>query len=524
MEKMKRFHWLLVLVLAFLSCQKYSGVPQNVAEVLDQAGSNKEELLKVIDHYKTQSDTLKLKAAYFLIGNMGDKCYSHFSVVDSNGTNVHFNVLDYPDYKAMVAAWDSIEALRGPIHNKRDSVAYDRNVITAKFLITTIDLAFKAWREYPWAHHINFDQFCEYILPYRGSNEPLEDWRTYFYKKYQWVADSVKHKDDPVEAADFINNDIKSWFKFDPRFYRQSTDQGMSEMLRNKKGRCEDMTNLAIYAMRSMGIPVMSDFTPYWAKTGNNHAWNAIIDKRGNVIIFMGGGSNPGEYKLNQAKAKVYRKTFARQPNSLAAIKPKWEAAPPYINRNTIVDVTRDYGPVADVNLVLAKEKPDSCDFAYICVFNSGEWRAIHWSKIAPGNKVRFTDMGLDIAYLPAFYIHKKIVPAGVPFILSKAGQVIPLKPDTLHTRTIRLLSTTRKVTRNATDTIERAFFAPGKRYELFYWNKGQWNSLGKQTAGKGPLVFKGVPSNALYWLVAEKSNREERIFTVDQNGKQVWW
>ena len=522
---MKRIHLIFLLVFGILfSCQKYAGLPQNVAEVLEKAGSNKKELLKVIDHYRAPGDSLKLKAAYFLIGNMGDKCYTHFDVVDSTGASVHFNVLDYPDYRAMVAAWDSIEAIRGPIHNQRDSVAYDSHVITAKYLITNIDLAFKAWHEFPWAHHINFKQFCEYILPYRGSNEPLEAWRPYFYKKYHWVADSVKDKTSPVEAAVWVNNDIKSWFKFDPRFYRQSTDQGLSEMLRNKKGRCEDMTNLAMYAMRAMGIPVMSDFTPYWAKTGNNHAWNALIDKNGKVVIFMGAGANPGQYKLNQAKAKVYRKTFARQPNSLAAIKPSWEVAPPYINRSNIVDVTRDYGPVADVALTLAKPKPDSVTFAYLCVFNSGEWRAIQWGKIGPKNQVRFKDMGLDIAYLPAYYVHKKVAPAGDPLILTKSGQIRPLKADTTRLRTIRLYSTTRKITRNATDSIEKAYFVPGKAYELFYWATGRWHSLGKQTAGRGPLVFRNVPSHALYWLVAEKSNREERIFTIDARGKQVWW
>ncbi len=520
---MKRNTLLLLLVLFLLSCQRGTRVPENVEKVLAKAGRNRVELEKVIRHYSNPEDSLKLQAAYFLIGNMEQQYYSHFIVVDSNKSDLHFNVLDYPDYRAMVAAWDSIEAERGEIYNWRDTTIYDYETISADYLITNIDLAFKVWREFPWARHINFEQFCEYILPYRGSNEPLEDWRTFFYNKYQWVRDSVTHADDPVEAAILINNDIRSWFKFDPRFYRQSTDQGLNEMLTNKMGRCEDMTNLAIYAMRAMGIPVMSDFTPYWAKTGNNHAWNAIINKEGKVIIFMGGESNPGEYRLNQAKAKVYRKTFARQPESLAAIKPKWEKAPPYINRNNIVDVTRDYVPVADVKLTLQKEVPDSTHFAYICVFNTGEWRAIHWSKILDGNEANFTDMGLDIAYLPAFYVHEKIVPAGQPFILTRNGEINFLIADSTNPKTIRLISTTQRVTRNATDNIKKAFFKPGLTYELFYWDDG-WKSLGKKKAGQGALVFERVPANALYWLVAENSRKDERIFTIDADGRQVWW
>ncbi len=520
---MKKSLFILLSGLLLISCSNLPRIPQQVEKTLKLAGKNRTELEKVIKHYADSGDSLKLKAAFFLIGNMQQQNYSHFIIADSNRKDTHFNVLDYPDYKRMVSAWDSIEALRGEIGNWRDKTVYDYDVITSGYLIANIDLAFKAWREFPWAGHINFDQFCEYILPYRGSNEPIEEWRPFFYEKYAWVQDSVKDKTDPVAVAALINNDIKSWFKFDSRFYRRSTDQGLSEMLKNKSGRCEDMTNLAIYAMRAMGVPVMSDFTPYWAKTGNNHAWNALIDKNGNVVIFMGGLNNPGEYQLNQAKAKVYRKTFARQPQSLAAVKPSWEKVPPYINRDNIIDVTRDYCPVSDVKLILEKEKPDSVNYAYLCVFNSGEWKALAWSPVDSGNRVNFKDMGRDIVYLPAYYRFKKIIPAGVPFILSAEGNIIPLNPRTDKSHSVKLVSTTRKITKNATDNIERAYFKKGLKYRLYYWNVG-WKIIGGKKASGKALIFANVPENALLWLTAENSRKQERIFTIDKNGKQVWW
>ena len=513
------------IIVIIFSCTQINRVevPENVQAVLEKSGDNRKELEKVINAYQHPEDSSKLKAAFFLISNMEEKCFIRFTVVDSTEKDIGFNVLNYPDYNKMISGWDSLEDMYGKLHQKKEEIVIDYNTITSSFLISNIDLAFKAWTENPWARHIKFDQFCEYILPYRSTNEPLENWRTYFYDKYSWVKDSVKQKNDPIEASILINNDIKSWFTFDPRFYRQSTDQGLSNMLKNKIGRCEDMTNLTIFAMRSMGIPVMSDFTPYWAKTGNNHAWNAIIDTTGKVIIFMGAESNPGVYKLNRAISKVYRKTFAKQQNSLAAIKDEWEKAPRYINRNNIVDVTRDYVPVADVNLTLEKEIPDSANFAYICVFNTGEWKVIQWSKIADGRTVTFTDMGKDIAYLPAYYVNEKIIPAGKQFILTKEGAIVFNESDTKNLTTIKLISTTRKITKNATDNIEQTFFKDGENYELFYWNYG-WISLGKQKAAGKPLVFKNVPSNALYWLIAEKTRKEERIFTINENGEQVWW
>ena len=513
----------LINMVFIFSCSTIEvELPENVVETLEKSGDNKPELEKVIKHYQKTGEVIKEEAAYFLIGNMGKHGYATYVLIDSNDMEIPFSIFDYSDYDELLTGWDSIEEARGEIHFKRDKLIKDYDTITADHLINNIDLAYKAWDENLWSKHLNFDQFCEYILPYRGSSDPLEDWRSYFAENLAWVKDSVKDPGDPIEAAIFINDYIKSWFRFDPRYYEHPTDQGLTEMLENKMGRCEDMTNLAIYAFRSMGVPVMSDYTPYWANTGNNHAWNATIDKDGKVIIFMGGEANPGKYKLRHKKAKVYRKTFSKQKGCLSEVKKEWEKAPPYLRHNTYVDVTEDYCPVKSIKLTLENTIPDSTNFAYICVFNTGKWRAIHWSKIR-NNKVYFSNMGMGIAYLPAFYYDKEIIPAGNAIILSDSGKVIPMIPDLNNTISVNLYSTTKRKTKEATDFIEQAAFEKGKNYTLYYWDD-KWIEIGKQKAKDGPLNFNNVPSNAIYWLVAEKSRKEERIFTIDENDKQVWW
>ena len=496
-------------------------IPAEVKKVIDDAGKNKKELKKVLKHYKKPKDSLKLKAAYFLIGNMDGQCYSKAKLVDTSGNKVNFNVLDYPDYKTMVAAWDSVEKEIGSIDFTRDTLIYDINIITAGYLIENIDLAFEAWHK-PWARQLTFEQFCEYVLPYRDSNEPLEPWRPKMYKKYSWVEDSLKDKTNPTEACILINNEIKSWYKFDPLFYRHPTDLGLSEMEEYKRGRCEDMTNLALYAMRSQGVPVMSDYTPAWPNTGNNHAWNATLTKDGKVVIFMGGLDNPYEYRLNNKKAKVYRKTFGRQKNSLAMIKPEYEKVPGWVSSSHYVDVTADYIPVVDVKLKLQRPKPDSVNYAYIYVFNSGKWKAIHWGEIS-GDSVTFTDMGKDIAYLPCYYKNGKYLPAGNQFILKENGNIKENVADTINTISMDLYSTTRKKTVKATDEIEKANFKQGAEYELFYWDDKWIKVVSKIAEGEKPLHFDNIPSNALYWLVEKGSKKEERIFTFSDN-RIHWW
>jgi hypothetical protein len=510
----------LTLTIFLVGCSQ-SRYPSEVAKTLKAAGDNRVELEKVLAHYSAPEDSLKLQAAFFLIGNMEGHCYATYALRDTADADIDFDVLDYVNFEALLVAADSIEKERGEMDFQRGDKTLDVETITSDFLIEQIDYAFRAWREKPWAQGFSFYEFCQYILPYRGSNEPLESWRRPFWKRYIDIADSMTNPSDPIEAATLINDDIMSWFGFDPRFYYHPTDQGLSEMLANGVGRCEDMTNITIYAMRANGLAVTSDYTPHWANSGNNHAWNAIITPDSDVIPFMGAEANPGHYGLANKLAKVYRKSFGQKKDNLVFLKRKQEKIPPWLGGKSYIDVTAHYVDVCDVTVALTAEIPDSVDIAYLCVFNSGEWKAIHWGHIE-SSTATFTDMGKEIAYLPAFYINEEISPAGPPFILHDDCSLTELEPDTVEHTTVMLTSTTRRKQEISTDGVAKTFFTDGQEYELSYWDNG-WQSVGTAQAGNKPLKFDNVPAVSLYWLVAKDSDKEERIFTFEKD-LQVWW
>lgn len=519
---MKKLTYILIVFLLYSCGPREFEPPESVKEVLELASENRSELEKVIQHFQESGDVIKEEAAYFLIGNMKEHGFIQYKLVDEKEDKVGFNVLDYTSYDDLLDGWDDIESSRGKIKFVVDTMIMDYHTITADYLINNIDRAFFAWENNPWASNLSFDQFCEYVLPYRSSNEPLEEWREYFMAELDWVKDSLDDPSDPIQAAVFVNDYIKSWFRFDPRYYEHPTDQGYSEMMDVKLGRCEDMTNLAIFAMRSLAIPIMSDFTPYWANTGNNHAWNAIVDKNDSVIIFMGGEANPGEYELHHKIAKVYRKTFAIQEKSLAEKLDSWEKAPPYLDRKNIRDVTHEYGPTSRIKINLSEGIPDSTRFVYLCVFNSGKWKAIDYTRFY-ATKATYSKVGNGVVYLPAFYYEEEILPAGEAFILSDSGKIDYKKPLGNKKIQMELFSTTKRITKETTDFIEQAEFSKGSEYILYYWNN-KWVEAGRQLAAEGPLVFSAVPDNAIYWLVEKDSRLEERIFTLDDEGIQVWW
>lgn len=502
-------------------CSAGNQYPDAVTRVLDAAGDNRAELESVLIHYSQPADTLKLKAAEHLIGNMAEHSYVTYYMHDTTGAEIAFDVRDYADYDNLTAAADSIESERGELDFDKHDPELDMHTITAEFLITQIDYAFRAWQEKPWAKQMSWEDFRDYVLPYRGSNEPLQPWRETFYQKYQHVAADMTDPSDPIEAAVVINKDIMTWFGFDPRYYYHPTDQGLSEMIESGLGRCEDMTNVTIYAMRANGIGVTSDYTPYWANTGNNHAWNAIVTPSGDVIPFMGAEAQPGQYRLANRLAKVYRKTFSEQKENLAFQPNKQEEVPRWLGRKYFRDVTDEYVATCDIEITLGRDVPDSVDIAYLCVFNSGDWQAIHWGRIE-NNIVTFTSMGKEIAYLPALYLDEKIVPFGAPFVLGDDCSQDVLDSKSSESQSIALTSVTKRKLVASTDGITKSFLTDGGEYEMFVW-RDDWQSLGQKTANGGPLIFDDVPSGGLYWLRRVDSDREERIFTME-NHRQIWW
>src|SRR5262249_32703366 len=111
-------------------------------------------------------------------------------------------------------------------------------------------------------------------------------------------------------------------------------------------------------------------------------------------------------------------KQFSENPESLASQVKDQEDMPPALDSGCLRDVTEEYIPTTDVRVSLVFPPPRPMAVSYICVFNAGEWRPIHWARIADGHAV-FTRMGREVVYLPAYYDKNHVVAASSPFILN---------------------------------------------------------------------------------------------------------
>jgi hypothetical protein len=480
---------------------------------LSLAGDNKGELEKVLKHYEAGGDEKKLGAAEFLISNMPGHGYVEAAFYDKDGNEVPYDATDYDTFDQAGEALKKLEEEHGKLNYKRKHFLKDIEIVTDDYLIGNIDLAFETWKQNPWAKDMSFEAFCEHILPYRCSNEPINEWRKVCIERYQNLPDKMTDPADIKEAVKLINKDVHQWVKFDTLYYLHPTDQGFDEMQKTGKGRCEDISNMISYAMRANGIAVASDYTPAWANRDNNHAWNALLDNRG-----------VGNADLGNIAAKVYRKTYSIQKDAIVFKKKKNEDIPRWLKGKNFVDVTDQYFETSNITIPLTEEKPTKVSFAYLCVFNGGEWIPICSGEIDSGEAV-FTKLGRGIVYLPAYYHNGEIHPAAEPLILNKEGKLELLNgaPDKKDDTEVEI--TILKPATDDDDThieIPQIVVKPDKKYELFYWNRG-WKTLGTQTATDKPITFDHLPANRLYWMTEENSEKLERIFTISK-GRKFWW
>ena len=481
-----------------------------VAEALKAVGNNRAQLEKALDAAEKSGDAEMRTSMRFLIANMPGKGYVVTHLADADDNVVPFDTLAYETFAESRAAIEALEKEHGELHWARDEIVLDVETITADFLVQHVELSLATWRAAPPSRRVGFDAFLNHVLPYRGSEEPLDAWLAPLRDRYSDIPDDLAG--DGSGLYTWVGKDVAQRVRFDERFYLHPTDQGFSEMETSGLGRCEDMTNAKTFAARALALATAADYTPAWAKSDNNHAWNVLLDADGR-----------GFTKAYSHAAKVYRKTYALQRGNLAFQLPEGREAPNrFLASKSYIDVTTQYARTTDVTVEFDADAAAGESFAFLCVFNGGDWTAIHWSPIEDG-RATFTAMGRDIVYLPAVHDGETLVPAAAPLLLHKSGAIETLSGGAA---TSDLVATSVRPRQKSVDTqVETpvSYLEAGQEYILQRWTNGDWEEMERFTADAEPRRFTALPTGTLYWLVKAESRRLERVFTLE-SGAQRWW
>lgn len=389
---------------------------------LNFALSNRSELEKVLKHYA--HDPQKYEAAEFLIKNM-PMYFSYKGAALDSLEVVHkiYNTTHEYDKKRF-------DFLKSFPYNKLEK-EYDAHHVKAGFLIENIDQSFKVWKETPWGKYISFDDFCEFILPYRVKNEPLSCWKRDLYSMMRPALDSLYKGTDVVTACDSINRYL---YNMDWTYFNEFNPPhcSASYLLENRIGNCKDVCDFRIYMMRSIGIPVVTDMYLYSPDLAYSHSWNVVLDTTGCTIPFHTYEVHPKRGGvIDRKKGKIYRNCYAVQLNERMK-----ESAFIY-GSLCMKDVSADY---------FQKNKIDvTCDFlnkeatpVFLSVFALDRWVPIA-ASVSKNKQALFTDLENKLIYTPIYYEGGKMKEAGYPFVLNNNKVKKYFCPDLLNTQTITL-------------------------------------------------------------------------------------
>ena len=275
---MIRHVFMTIIACLLMSCTATLSDKSEAA--LMQAGANNEELLKVLTHYKNGDDTLKYKAAVYLIENMP----YHASIVNESNY-----IVEEAKENFILDGFIQEDTLQKLIaEHARSMTVPDIKVVKAEYLIDNIDRAFVAWRSRPWGKHYTFAEFCEYILPYRATSEPLTDWRRVFEERYGYILDSLYTGDDVVEATNAVCKVLKDEGYIHTMTFNPFGPASPLFVADHRIGDCSDECNFTILVMRALGIPVQYDFYPFSPETFSSHGWCVVLDTtKHNVPFFL---------------------------------------------------------------------------------------------------------------------------------------------------------------------------------------------------------------------------------------------
>lgn len=261
------YRYLIVFLLFIYSCQ--SRIEKLAWEATNTSHTNSKELVKFLQHYKNLHDSKRYKAACFLVANMPNK-YS----VNLNGNKIYYI-----------------------------------DIVLSDSLVASLEYSFSLLETTPFLKEYSFDDFCEYILPYRVANEPLE---------YYWKWDIPQrigriYGDDIAQYAAAINMNIKT------NNSRESWGNpllGYAATIAENNAKCDDIAILTVMAMRSYGIPSAMEFIPYWGGTNNSHSLCSVTLPNDSIVVFQNTNDDGENIIMSNKTPKIYRHLFSLQRNT----------------------------------------------------------------------------------------------------------------------------------------------------------------------------------------------------------------
>ncbi len=267
--------------------------------------------------------------------------------------------------------------------------------LDASSLKENLDLAFRAREVFPWGKRVPYPLFLHYVLPHRFAQEAFQRWRPYFFREMRKLLEGCIGMRDAVRAA---NRWCARRMKFVQTEWR---DQTPLDALKSGYGRCEELMEVTLAALRAAGIPARPCSAPWWVVYDNNHAWVEVwVD---GAWHFIGGCEDtPLDrtwFRGPARRAGLVVSVMYGSPREFDPGDRVYKILPDaaLINSTPVYTATG----VLDVRVLDVRGRPlPGCPFA-VSVFNYGGLRALTSRTAGPDGTARVV-LGLGDFFLSA--------------------------------------------------------------------------------------------------------------------------
>ena len=137
------------------------------------------------------------------------------------------------------------------------------------FYLENVRASLRARKELPWGKSIPEREWKHFVLPIRVNNEALDASRMVFFDALKDRVKGLSLHDAVLEVNHWCHEHV---------VYTPSDSRTSSPLatIRSAYGRCGEESTLLVAALRAVGIPARQVYTPRWAHTDDNHAWEKL--------------------------------------------------------------------------------------------------------------------------------------------------------------------------------------------------------------------------------------------------------
>ena len=415
----------LIIAFSIRSIFMFGNVPTEVQKALEKAGKNKASLERVLNKYKIKNEKEKYLAACYLIKNMQwHKQYASVPVYDKNldkatikSDSIYYSLVNgcsneeqnSNEFKKTLKK--KIDELHEQIKNytyelpKIDySYINDIEALNGDFIENQIEHAFKLRKEVKRVKSLSFDDFCEYILPYRVvGNYPF----VYPTQKYATLFGKYLKPKESETVSDVISkyNTTADILKLFSGKYPYKINVGFPSFFYYGLLDCVDIVNYGASTLRMLGYPLAVEYNIAYKLWQGRHFHVSTLDEQGRWVSFTPEGDLP-TYKNPDfiVDLNFYRQHFGIQKNNPYSLKGEKELVPEDLNDPCIEDVTNLYLKTVKMKIPCNIETENKLVYLASFISTSGlvpvTWGIYDKNK----NLASFENVVTDNLYFPVYY------------------------------------------------------------------------------------------------------------------------